>query len=97
MAVPASEARRSVASLFQQVNDDANPVEITSKAGSAVLLSLADYEALLSIAEDQAIAPLVAERLAAGGGRPFDELLNELGMSDKARSSGDQLPGSPIA
>jgi predicted RNase H-like HicB family nuclease len=38
-----------------------------------------EFEALLSIVEDHAIAPMVAERLAAGGGRPFDELLNELG------------------
>jgi len=50
---------------------------------------LADqFETLLSIAEDRAIAPMVAERLAAGGGRPFDELLNELGMSDTTGAAG---------
>lgn len=39
-------------------------------------------EALLSIAEDHAIAPLVVERLAAGGGRPFNELLIEIEMPE---------------
>jgi len=32
--------------LIQQVNDDRTPVEITSKAGDAVLISRADYDAL---------------------------------------------------
>ncbi len=46
MAITASEARRSLFPLIQQVNDDASAVEITSKAGSAVLISLEEYEAL---------------------------------------------------
>ncbi len=46
MAITASEARRGLFPLIQQVNDDATPVEITSKAGSAVLMSLTEYEAL---------------------------------------------------
>jgi antitoxin YefM len=46
MAITASEARKSLFPLIQQVNDDATPVEITSKAGSAVLMSLSEYEAL---------------------------------------------------
>ncbi len=46
MAITASEARRSLFPLIQQVNEDASAVEITSKAGSAVLISLAEYEAL---------------------------------------------------
>ena len=39
-------------------------------------------EALLSIAEERAIAPLIIDRLAAGGGRPFNDLLIELGMPE---------------
>ena len=46
MAVTASEARKTLFPLIEQVNDDHVPVEITSKRGSAVLMSLADYQAL---------------------------------------------------
>lgn len=45
MAITASEARRSLFPLIEQVNDDRAPVEITSKRGNAVLMSAADYEA----------------------------------------------------
>ena len=46
MAITASEARRNLFSLIQRVNDDRTAIEITSKAGSAVLISLEEYEAL---------------------------------------------------
>ncbi|SHJ04202.1 antitoxin YefM [Tessaracoccus bendigoensis DSM 12906] len=46
MAVTASEARKNLFPLIQQVNEDRAPVEITSRNGDAVLMSLADYEAL---------------------------------------------------
>ena len=46
MAVTASEARRNLFPLIQQVNDDRVPVEITSRNGDAVLMSRADYDAL---------------------------------------------------
>ncbi len=46
MAVRASEARRNLFPLIEQVNEDRTPVEITSRRGSAVLMSLADYESL---------------------------------------------------
>ncbi len=46
MAITASEARKTLFPLIEQVNDDHVPVEITSKRGSAVLMSLADYQAL---------------------------------------------------
>ena len=45
MAIPASEARRLLFPLIEQVNDDRAPVEITSKRGNAVLMSVDDYEA----------------------------------------------------
>ncbi len=50
MAITASEARRNLFPLIEQVNDDRQPVEITSKRGSAVLMSLADFEALTETA-----------------------------------------------
>lgn len=46
MAITASEARRNLFPLIQQVNDDRTPIEINSRRGDAVLISRADYEAL---------------------------------------------------
>jgi antitoxin YefM len=46
MAMTASEARKNLFPLIEQVNNDRRPVEITSKRGDAVLMSRADYEAL---------------------------------------------------
>ena len=46
MAITATEARKNLFPLIEQVNDDRTPVEITSRRGDAVLLSRADYDAL---------------------------------------------------
>lgn len=46
MAITASEARKNLFPLIQQVNDDRTPVEITSKRGDAVLIGIEDYRAL---------------------------------------------------
>jgi antitoxin YefM len=46
MAITASEARRNLFPLIERVNEDRVPVEITSKRGDAVLMSIADYRAL---------------------------------------------------
>jgi antitoxin YefM len=46
MAITASEARKNLFPLIEQVNDDRTPIEIMSKRGTAVLISLADYQAL---------------------------------------------------
>jgi antitoxin YefM len=45
MAITASEARKNLFPLIQQVNADRAPVEITSKHGRAVLLAADDWEA----------------------------------------------------
>ena len=50
MAITASEARKNLFPLIEQVNNDRTPVEITSKRGDAVLLSRADYDALTETA-----------------------------------------------
>ena len=50
MAITASEARKNLFPLIEKVNDDREPVEITSKHGDAVLLSRADYDALTETA-----------------------------------------------
>lgn len=46
MAITASEARKRLFPLIEQVNEDRAPVEITSRAGDAILMSKADYDAL---------------------------------------------------
>jgi antitoxin YefM len=46
MAITASEARKNLFPLIEQVNEDRTPVEITSKRGDAVLMSIDDYRAL---------------------------------------------------
>jgi antitoxin YefM len=47
MTLDAAEARTKLFPLIQQVNEDAIPVRITSKAGNAVLISEVEYEGLL--------------------------------------------------
>jgi antitoxin YefM len=46
MAITASEARKNLFPLIEQVNENREPIEITSKRGDAVLMSRADYDAL---------------------------------------------------
>lgn len=46
MAITASEARKNLFPLIEQVNEDRTPVEITSRRGDAVLISRADYDSL---------------------------------------------------
>jgi len=46
VAVTASEARKNLFPLIEQVNSDRSTVEITSKRGDAVLISRAEFDAL---------------------------------------------------
>jgi antitoxin YefM len=46
MVITASEARKNLFPLIEQVNDNREPIEITSRKGDAVLMSRADYDAL---------------------------------------------------
>jgi antitoxin YefM len=46
MAISASEARRNLFPLIEQVNDDHEPVEIVSRAGSAVLVAADEWRAM---------------------------------------------------
>lgn len=45
MSITASEARKRLFPLIEQVNDDRAPIEISSKRGNAVLMSAEDYTA----------------------------------------------------
>jgi antitoxin YefM len=46
MSITASEARRNLFPLIQQVNDDRTVVEIVSRRGNAVLMSADEYAAM---------------------------------------------------
>ncbi len=50
MAITASEARRNLFPLIEQVNNDRVAIEINSRRGDAVLMSRADYDALTETA-----------------------------------------------
>lgn len=45
MSITASEARRNLFPLLEQVNDDRTPIEITSRRGNAVLISADEFAA----------------------------------------------------
>ncbi|WP_131682203.1 type II toxin-antitoxin system prevent-host-death family antitoxin [Pseudarthrobacter sp. YALA5] len=47
MAITASQAQRDLFGLIERVNLDHSEVEIISRGGSAVLISKADYDALV--------------------------------------------------
>lgn len=78
MAITASEARKNLFPLIEQVNDDRTPIEITSRRGTAVLMSLDDYNALEETAyllRSPANAARLIEGLAqarAGDFAPYD-------------------------
>jgi len=80
VAVTASEARKNLFPLIEQVNNDRTPVEITSRRGDAVLMSRADYDALQETAH-LLRAPKNARRLlesleqAASGAREGRDLV----------------------
>jgi len=46
MAISATEARKRLFPLIEQVNSDSKPVEILSRRGNAVLLSRDEFDAL---------------------------------------------------
>ena len=46
VTITASEARKNLFPLIEQVNEDRQPIEITSRRGDAVLVSRADWDAL---------------------------------------------------
>jgi antitoxin YefM len=78
MAITASEARKNLFPLIEQVNDDQEPVEIVSRKGTAYLVSEAQYRSLTETAH-LLRSPANAERLMrsvtqieGGGAVPHD-------------------------
>jgi antitoxin YefM len=62
MAMSASEARKRLFPLIEQVNEDQEPVEIVSKAGTAYLVSADQWRSLMETAH-LLRSPVNAERL----------------------------------
>ncbi len=62
MAITASEARKNLFPLIEQVNDDQEPVEIVSRKGTAYLISEAQFRSLTETAH-LLRSPVNAERL----------------------------------
>ncbi len=81
MAITASEARKNLFPLIEQVNDDQEPVEIVSRKGTAYLVSEAQYRSLTETAH-LLRSPANAERLlrsiaqVEGGGAVPHELVD---------------------
>lgn len=79
MAITASDARKNLFGLIDEVNADHTHVEITSKRGNAVLMSRDEYDALAETAH-LLRAPANARRLlqsldqAMSGAREAHEL-----------------------
>ena len=63
-AISATDARKRLFGLIQQVNDDHVPVEVVSRHGNAVIMSKADYDAMTETAY-LLRNPANAERLLA--------------------------------
>jgi antitoxin YefM len=80
MVIIASEARKHLLALIEQVNADRTPVEIMSRRGDAVLMARADHEALEETAHllrSSANARHLLESLAQARGGEREE--HELG------------------
>ncbi len=49
-AITATDARKGLFGLIQQVNDDHTAVEVVSRHGNAVIMSKDDYDAMIETA-----------------------------------------------
>ncbi|MDR4533096.1 type II toxin-antitoxin system prevent-host-death family antitoxin [Glutamicibacter sp. PS] len=81
MAITTSEARRDLLALIERVNLDHNEVEITSKRGSAVLMSKDEYDALVETSY-LLRSPKNAVRLLAALEIARDGQIEERGLID---------------
>jgi antitoxin YefM len=81
MAMSASEARKRLFPLIEQVNEDQEPVEIVSKAGTAFLVSADQWRSVMETAH-LLRSPANAQRLlrsiadAEAGNTQVQELIN---------------------
>ena len=77
-SISASEARRRLFSLIDEVRESHQPVEIHGKRGSAVLLSEQDWRAIQETLYLTSI-PGMREAIVEGMDAPIDELSEDAG------------------
>ena len=77
-SITASEARRRLFSLIDEVRESHQPVEIHGKRGSAVLLSEQDWRAIQETLYLTSI-PGMRGSILAGMAAPIDELSEDAG------------------
>ena len=77
-SISASEARRRLFSLIDEVRESHQPVEIHGKRGSAVLLSEQDWRAIQETLYLTSI-PGMRESILEGMATPIDELSEDAG------------------
>ena len=77
-AITASEARRRLFSLIDEVRESHQPVEIHGKRGSVVLLSEQDWRAIQETLYLTSI-PGMRESILEGMAAPIDELSEDAG------------------
>ena len=77
-SISASEARRRLFSLIDEVRESHQPVEIHGKRGSAVLLSEQDWRAIQETLYLTSI-PGMREAILEGMAAPIDELSDDAG------------------
>ncbi len=77
-SISASEARRRLFSLIDEVRESHQPVEIHGKRGSAVLLSEQDWRAIQETLYLTSI-PGMRESILEGMAAPIDELCEDAG------------------
>lgn len=81
VAITASEARRDLFGLIERVNLDHTEVEITSKRGSAVLMSKDEYDALVETTH-LLRSPKNAQRLLSSLSAVRDDRVTEHELTD---------------
>ncbi len=77
-SISATEARKRLYALIDEVGDSHEPVQITGKRGNAVLLSEADWNAIQETLHLVSI-PGMRESILDGLATPSDELSDQPG------------------
>ena len=77
-SISATEARRRLYALIDEVGDSHEPVQITGKRGNAVLLSEADWNAIQETLQLVSI-PGMRESILEGLATPAEELSEQPG------------------
>ncbi|MCP9849203.1 type II toxin-antitoxin system Phd/YefM family antitoxin [Cyanobium sp. Morenito 9A2] len=77
-SISATEARKRLYALIDEVGDSHEPVQITGKRGNAVLLSEADWNAIQETLHLVSI-PGMRESILAGLATPAEELSEQPG------------------